>query len=111
MTHMNKGDLKKYLSNPNTALSYRQVNSILIQILIPIFWQVLKFCDQAAKGMCYLASKNVIHRDLAARNCLLEDKDGRINLRIADFGLSKRVDEIYEDDAVYQSVKSVYQSF
>ena len=57
--------------------------------------------------MCYLASKNVIHRDLAARNCLLEDKDGRINLRIADFGLSKRVDEIYEDDAVYQSVKSV----
>ena len=66
------------------------------------FRKVLKFCDQAAKGMCYLASKNVIHRDLAARNCLLEDKDGRINLRIADFGLSKRVDEIYEDDAVYQ---------
>ena len=26
MTHMNKGDLKKYLSNPNTALSYRQVS-------------------------------------------------------------------------------------
>ena len=63
---------------------------------------MLKFGESASKGMRYLASKNVIHRDLAARNCLLEDKDGRINLRIADFGLSKRVDEIYEDDAVYQ---------
>lgn len=102
MTHMNKGDLKKYLSNPSTTLSYRQVILSVRWFSYSLLTKVLKFCDNAAKGMSYLASKNVIHRDLAARNCLLEDKDGRINLRIADFGLSKRVDEIYDDDAVYQ---------
>ena len=57
----------------------------------------------AARGMEYLSSKNVIHRDLAARNCLLElDDDGKINLRISDFGLSKHVDNHYGEYDIYQ---------
>uniref|UniRef100_A0A7E4W4C9 Tyrosine-protein kinase n=1 Tax=Panagrellus redivivus TaxID=6233 RepID=A0A7E4W4C9_PANRE len=47
--------------------------------------QLLGFCRDAARGMCYLASRQVIHRDIAARNCLL----GKNNeLKISDFGLS-----------------------
>ena len=53
--------------------------------------------------MEYLSSKNVIHRDLAARNCLLEQMDdGRINLRISDFGLSKHVDNHYGEYDLYE---------
>ena len=42
----------------------------------------------AARGLQYISSKYIIHRDLAARNCLLEEKNGKINLRISDFGLA-----------------------
>ena len=47
-------------------------------------------------------SQGVIHRDLAARNCLLETKGGRLNLKIADFGLSKAVDNIYNAEMEYR---------
>ena len=78
----------------------------------------------AARGMEYLSSKNIIHRDLAARNCLLEKTEsgkikiyhtnqnnakknkflfqiffyfliGELNLRISDFGLAKVIDDHY----------------
>ncbi|GMT29147.1 hypothetical protein PFISCL1PPCAC_20444, partial [Pristionchus fissidentatus] len=43
-----------------------------------------------ARGMLFLHMKKCVHRDLAARNCLISST-GRI--KIADFGLSKLIDE------------------
>ncbi|KAK0419772.1 hypothetical protein QR680_014313 [Steinernema hermaphroditum] len=47
--------------------------------------QLLNYCKDAARGMCYLSGRQVIHRDIAARNCLLGKND---ELKISDFGLS-----------------------
>uniref|UniRef100_A0AC34QM36 Tyrosine-protein kinase n=2 Tax=Panagrolaimus sp. JU765 TaxID=591449 RepID=A0AC34QM36_9BILA len=47
--------------------------------------KLVSYCKDGARGMCYLASRNVIHRDIAARNCLLGKND---ELKISDFGLS-----------------------
>lgn len=46
-----------------------------------------RFCDDAANGLKYLASKRVIHCDVAARNCLIGYSN---QLKISDFGLSMR---------------------
>ncbi|KAE9416551.1 hypothetical protein Angca_007481, partial [Angiostrongylus cantonensis] len=47
--------------------------------------RLLQFATDGARGMCYLAARQVIHRDIAARNCLLGYRD---ELKISDFGLS-----------------------
>jgi len=46
------------------------------------------FCKEVADGMAHLALHNFVHRDLAARNVLLGS--GMV-CKIADFGLSRRV--------------------
>jgi len=47
--------------------------------------------------MTYLSEMSFIHRDLAARNCLIGDFDGRLIVKIADFGLARRfkIDKLY----------------
>uniref|UniRef100_A0A914Y4R7 Tyrosine-protein kinase n=1 Tax=Panagrolaimus superbus TaxID=310955 RepID=A0A914Y4R7_9BILA len=49
------------------------------------------YCYEASRGMRYLHIQGCIHSDLASRNCLIS-ADGI--LKIADFGLSKFVDEL-----------------
>ena len=57
-------------------LQVTQLGQILIMILWLHFNQHFKVRElvelmlQAAKGMEYLESQNVLHRDVAARNCM-----------------------------------------
>ena len=51
---------------------------------------LLKMGRNIADGMAYLASKSFVHRDLAARNILV---DKSITCKVADFGLSKELDD------------------
>ncbi|GMT28923.1 hypothetical protein PFISCL1PPCAC_20220 [Pristionchus fissidentatus] len=51
----------------------------------------LVYLFEGSRGMLYLHSKKCVHRDLAARNCLISST-GRI--KIADFGLSKLIDDV-----------------
>ncbi|XP_071494434.1 vascular endothelial growth factor receptor 1-like [Diadema antillarum] len=52
---------------------------------------LLCYSFQVARGMEFLASKNVIHRDLAARNVLITDN---YVVKICDFGLARH---LYDD--------------
>ncbi|KAF1748140.1 hypothetical protein GCK72_024607 [Caenorhabditis remanei] len=77
---MANGDLKKYITNENNTIKMRDL---------------FEFAFDIAKGMNYLHGKKYIHRDLACRNCLLDDRQ---HVKIADFGLCRKVDietEIY----------------
>jgi len=74
---MDKGSLESYLKN-NTKkdVSAKELVSISSGI---------------AKGMIYLSAEGIVHRDLAARNVLLKQGDRCLEVKIADFGLSRKV--------------------
>lgn len=59
------GNLKDYLQ-----LKHKEIGSKRL-----LYWAI-----QIAKGMDYLACRDIIHRDLAARNVLLETED-HVSLR------------------------------
>ena len=65
--------------------------------------QMLKFCEECACGMAFLASNKVVHRDLAARNCLLT---AELKLKITDFGLSRQL-EGDENNYIMSSLRSI----
>lgn len=80
---MEAGDLQKYLANEKHKVNFELV---------------VRFALESAQGMDYLSRNSIIHRDLAARNCLLDEG---LKLKIADFGLSKHIDNAYENSECY----------
>ncbi|KAI4234620.1 MAG: hypothetical protein L6R40_006704 [Gallowayella cf. fulva] len=60
---------------------------------------------QTLAGLAYLHQEGVLHRDLKADNILL-DVDG--TCKISDFGISKKTDNIYGNDATNNMQGSVF---
>ncbi|OHT05798.1 Serine/threonine-protein kinase PLK1 [Tritrichomonas foetus] len=56
-------------------------------------YETIKFLGDILNGLCYLHDNRIIHRDLKLENFLI-DRNG--NLKIADFGLSAKLD--YDDE-------------
>ncbi len=50
----------------------------------------------AAHGMAYLETKNILHLDLSARNLLVTKVDDKYESKVADFGLSRVLQESNE---------------
>lgn len=84
LEYLPQGDLGRYLVTNKDTLTDADLESICIQLL---------------RGLVYLQSKKILHRDLAARNILVSTVDSRILVKIADFGLSRKVTK----DTIYAS--------
>lgn len=87
--YCNFGDLKQFLCE-NRTLFWNKMSKTdkeePTHDLDPTLLLIWSY--EIAKGMEYLASKNIMHGDLAARNILI---DGDYGAKISDFGLSKEI--------------------
>ena len=106
--YQNGGDLKHYLDDNKS-------------IGIPLKLK-LNFINQIVNGMAYLELNGIVHRDLACRNILLSTipsnnrnnnemfgtnellSAGFINLKITDFGMSRKMEGTLEE-LQYKSLK------
>lgn len=76
-----------FLEDVSVCVPVESVESSIHEIKTTdlIYWSY-----QVARGMQYLASRNVFHGDLAARNVLLCDKN---IVKIGDFGLARSLQQ------------------
>eukprot|EP01117_Protostelium_nocturnum_P006517 TRINITY_DN2349_c0_g1_i1.p1 TRINITY_DN2349_c0_g1~~TRINITY_DN2349_c0_g1_i1.p1 ORF type:complete len:731 (+),score=292.86 TRINITY_DN2349_c0_g1_i1:338-2530(+) len=65
----------------------------------------INMCIHVAAGMKYLEAQRIVHRDLAARNLLVTEVDGKFIIKIADFGLSREVNTVYNAKGEHFPVK------
>ncbi|KAG5450835.1 Fibroblast growth factor receptor 1 [Clonorchis sinensis] len=82
MEYAPHGNLRSYLHSHKSELERSSA----------VVGNLLGFARQVASGMEYLSSRSLVHRDLAARNILVGED---FVLKIADFGLTRVVDEYY----------------
>ena len=71
------------------------LRSLLIEDIEIGINELVNMSTQAASGMEYLHSRSIIHRDLACRNLLVGGSRGNYNIKVADFGLSRVVEDYY----------------
>lgn len=76
MPFANKSNLEKYCQN----------KTLTEEIKLNIF-------DQILNAIVYAHSKGIIHRDLNPRNILVFESNGKLNVKVADFGLGKNYDK------------------
>ncbi|XP_033101035.1 tyrosine-protein kinase receptor TYRO3-like [Anneissia japonica] len=81
MPYMKHGDLRTYLFKKRRG---REVKNYSIS-------QLIEFTLHIARGMSFLSQKKYIHRDLAARNCMLDGERNNYTVKIADFGLARKI--------------------
>lgn len=71
LEYCSRGDLRNFLKQPNTVISWKTRMTMAMDI---------------ARGMAYLHSKNIVFRDLKCKNFLL---DQHHRIKITDFGLAR----------------------
>ncbi|OMJ76321.1 hypothetical protein SteCoe_24347 [Stentor coeruleus] len=55
--------------------------------------QAAHIMTQILSAVCYCHNKNIIHRDLKPENILLDEDNGQLTIKIADFGSSSFLDK------------------
>ncbi|KAH9524886.1 hypothetical protein Btru_028172 [Bulinus truncatus] len=85
--HMSQNVLKTIVANINKKFSARDL---------------LRFCQQAAEGLSFLASKDITHKDVAARNCMLDMNDV---VKLSDASFSW---DFFPDEYVYDGQRERY---
>eukprot|EP00013_Stygamoeba_regulata_P009800 CAMPEP_0177666264 /NCGR_PEP_ID=MMETSP0447-20121125/21490_1 /TAXON_ID=0 /ORGANISM="Stygamoeba regulata, Strain BSH-02190019" /LENGTH=468 /DNA_ID=CAMNT_0019172403 /DNA_START=12 /DNA_END=1419 /DNA_ORIENTATION=+ len=84
------------------------LHSLLMKREVQLSWPVVvKILQGVCAGMFHLHQEQILHRDLAARNILI---DQTYEPRVADFGLSKRVDIKDFEEHKRQATTNMLQS-
>ncbi|KAI8428382.1 hypothetical protein MSG28_002566 [Choristoneura fumiferana] len=89
MEHAFHGDLQRYLRARRPALERARAGEPEPEAAHVGALALTRLAREAAAALGYLALHRVVHRDVRAANCLV---DARRSLRLADFGLARRLD-------------------